>query len=250
MKKVLLLLCLCPLFCLFNCTEEIGSFAFTEVETREFSVSNPEIGTFNFKQEYSPGTTINNVMTSVKLVSSMNNNTVIPFEVITFKDSSKTYNNIAFTKRDTIRVNQGGYKVLDTESGSLLSTDQTLLSVFDPSDDITNLSGHYEGTCKVIQGSNVEDIFNVYGNIDINNNLLLLSMQGGVSIDYIRGFYIPTTGEFSGTAFKDETSLGNISNEDSPEAIEISAETNTISDELNLTVGETTKQLVLTLIKT
>jgi len=247
MKKTYLLCVICV--CLIvSCTKSIGNLDFEQQQELEFTKRISEIGTFNFKQEYSESIEKGKITTSLKITSTSQTSELINLEIQAFKSEIFSFDNLAFTYLDSLNLNETEFKVVDSEAGILLNEELILISIFNTSNP---LSGHYEGIGKVLIKNNendydIDEIFNLSASININNRLYIFPRQNTV-FDYLKGIYT-NVGEFSGQIFKDSINIGSIQNLDSKPFL--FDDNMKLNDTLNFSINNIEKQLVISLEKT
>ncbi len=206
-------LSLVVLTCL-SCTKNIGSIAFDETEERTFSIFQPDIGTFDFKQTYILEAFPNGISTSFRLSSETEDS--IGYDIYGFKDDRFTFSNMVIASRGIHVANEEDHQEIDDNSGVLLDSQKIKLNVLNPDSSGNNRSGHYEGQVNLIMTGGVDppnaiEIFNLFGAIDYQNRVLLFPTTQRDSIDYIEGQY-NIENRFSGKVFYDKEQVGTLTN--------------------------------------
>lgn len=248
MKTKLLYLGIIITICL-ACDDNIGNLDFEQSQKKEYTLVLPEIGAFNFKQEFSTSSSPNSIKTSLQINMTNPNHTVLRYEVFNFKNAKRTFDNLDFVVRDTVVTDFINYKVIKNAGNILVGDDNTYISVVSIDSTSSVLGAHYEGTGQIrtiTQTDTIVDpVFNLYGNINIYNQLFLMPREEIPQFDNITGTYL-LTGEFTGVSTKYDTS-GSLRNMDNmPLTI-----TNTkLTDTLSLTISNQSMQLILNLTKT
>ena len=248
MKKIAISLCFLILIA-FSCNDDIGNLDFEKKQIRTYSKFIPEIGTFNFEQDFEVSTNNSLINTRLKLKSEYSNINTINFEVINFKNSNWSYNTIDFNQFTTIEANNNLLSNLSNSGSTFLNDANTSISIYqlNPQD---SLSGHYNGIGKLLiedetDGSqNIEEIFNVFASFNHLNQVLILSKEENSSFKHIKGTYL-LTGEFNGTIHKDSV-IGELDNTNSSP---FTYTASTFADTLNVTVNNVEKKLAITLHK-
>jgi len=234
------------LFISTACDDNLGNLDFEQNKEKEYAVFLPNIGTFDFKQQFNIETSSGDIKTLLKVNSTSYVDDSISYEIINFKDATRSFKNIEFITKGKIPFNTEDYIEIFDTSGVLLNDDNTYISVTELPGNQNNLPGLYEGTGQIItitsQDTLVNPVFNIYGNINTNNQILLLPLEDVSEFKSITGTYL-STGEFSGSSKNGDT-VGTVDNIDSEPFLLMDSK---LSDTLNLTINNETKKLVLLL---
>lgn len=233
----------------WGCTDELGTIAFETPDENNFSSFIQNIGTFNFKQEYTPNINSSTILTSLKVETTPQ--VLLEYEIIAFKNDTLSYKNIVFVSSDSILTNHQNFKQLDSQGGYLLDNGKVQTSIFKrySNDTINRKSGHYEGVSKLITPvEGQEDTFELitlFGNVDYNNQMILYPTTIIEGFDRLEGVY-NNANEFSGKVFFNNIETGIISNDPT----NFSFNNTTLTDTLFLMINTEVKKIVLTLNKT
>jgi len=248
-----------------SCTESIGSLDFDPVKTTDFSVFLPGTGTLEFQQESKRTTKASSILTRLRISDDEADMSNVPLEVWLFKDQVFAFDNLDFEKRMVLARNQETYDTINSEGTVLLADNNYHISIF--SEDETAIAGHYDGYATVKTTNDdgtetVEELFSVFGTIDKNGQVLLLSTEANASITNIRGtFRAPSL--FFGTANSRTTSLGDLTfdataltddaamddDDMADDEMDEEAETNDLTLYLSGTLDSVAKKLTLNLQK-
>ncbi|MBW1297014.1 hypothetical protein [Aquimarina litoralis] len=244
--RIKLFLLIALMFTSLSCDDNLGTLDFEQNQEKEFAVFLPNIGTFDFKQQFATTSSSGGITTLLKVNSTNYINGSIRYEIINFKDATRSFENIEFITNDEIPFNTGDYTELFDGSGVLLDTDNTYISVIELPNNQNDLAGRYEGTGQIVtistQDTIIKPVFNIYGNINTNNQILLLPLENTPEFKSLTGTYL-ATGEFTGTSINGET-MGSVDNIGSEAFMLTNSQ---LSDTLNLTINNETKKLVLQL---
>ncbi|MEM6541980.1 MAG: hypothetical protein AAF634_12515, partial [Bacteroidota bacterium] len=235
-KRILFMLAVSLMSCStdspWRLTQDIGSIVIDSTETSSFEFFLPGTGTFEFMQNSTRSTKQNNLETLVRIRDNNEDIERVNFEMYLFRSTSFTAQNLDF-KANVGIPKDSSFTVLATNGKVRIQEDNFHISRFSDQND---LNGSYSGLVRVFRveatndesdgngddGSNdatepseedstvevTEDLFNVLGSIDVNNNLFLLSSEETAIFSAITGAF--TTSEvnvFIGQAEKDNSSF-------------------------------------------
>jgi len=160
-----------------------------------------------------------------------------------------SFNNIDFNHHSSIEANTDEFIEISNFGNTFLSDENTIINIYQLTTQ-DSLSGHFEGTGKLLIEDlatnifSVEEIFNLFVTINHLNQVLILPKEENSSFKYISGTYLPT-GEFNGSIHKDSL-IGYLNNNNSNP---FNYTSSTFNDTLNVNINNIEKKLAITLQK-
>ncbi|MEM8508714.1 MAG: hypothetical protein AAF717_12830 [Bacteroidota bacterium] len=235
-------------------TDSIGSIPVVLNDSTTFSYFVPGTGTFVFKQTFERGTTANDIQTELRI---RDNDTVLKMtkmEIMVFDSDNFSNTTLDFLENFTITINDPKNTTISSNGKVFLDSTNFYISQFSDS----ALSGSFQGIAKISeeqsvdangneQPDKIEELFNVFGNINEENQLFLLSIESNAKFSSLSGTFSIEDQLFFGKAFKDNDTL-NIKAQET-NALVISTDTTQVDYNLLITEDNITKKLVLNLTK-
>ena len=235
-------------------TEDIGTIPIESNDSVSFSYFLPGTGTFEFLQNFERGTTANDIETKLRI---QDNDTVLKMtqiEIMVFASDDFSSTTLDFAEKISININDPDNTTISSNGRVFLDSTNFYISQFSDS----ALSDRFQGIAKVSieqsadadgneQPDRVEELFNVFGNINKENQLFLLSLEGNSKFSSLNGTFSTEDQLFFGEAFKANDTFSIKAQETS--SLTISTDTTQIGFNLLITEDNITKKLTLNLTK-
>lgn len=235
-------------------TDNIGSIPIELRDSVTFSYFLPGTGTFEFKQNFQRSPEITDVTTQLRIKDGESDSESVAFEFMLFTNDDFSSENLDFNESAEATKNSIEYITINSEGRVLIEDTNFYISRFSSE----GHSGNYSGLATISveqpadengqpQPDMVEELFNVFGNINDKRQLFLLSNESDALFSNLLGTFDEGQDLFFGNAKKDDDVYSIEAQEQN--AITVVDSTNTISYKLILTKDNQSKNLEISITK-